>query len=169
MGRGTGWEPWGKSWVPAQSVTPPSWLYWCQQGGHHLVPFLPILGTSNHSPNSLACSLSPSQCPQDLLHHHLPRGPSEARGAAWGTLPLTPLEGVSHGVPLQRPTAAWGLGVGAPKIIPEVLGVCGITWGVLVGFRGSRGGDYAAPPPPLQPLVGVGCNRGLGPAALSIN
>lgn len=49
---------------------------------------------------------------------------------------------------------------GAPKIIPKVLGVCGITWGVLVGFRWFRGGDYAAPPP-LQPLAGgVGCSKG---------
>lgn len=48
---------------------------------------------------------------------------------------------------------------GAAKIILKVLGVCGITWEVLVGFRGFRGGDYAAPPP-LQPLVGVGCSKG---------
>lgn len=48
---------------------------------------------------------------------------------------------------------------GTPKMIPKVLGVFGITWGVLVGFRGFMGGDYAAPPLP-QPLVGVGCSKG---------
>lgn len=131
-----------------------------------LCPLLAILGTSDHSSNRLACSLSPSQCPQDLLHHHPPKGPWRPGGLCGAWLSSPHLRGLPMGCPSASCSCLGSLIGGALEIIPKVLGVCGITWGVLVGFRGFRGG-LCSPPTPAA-LGGGGAQQGLR-ASRSVN
>lgn len=116
LGRGARWGTRGKEELGTSIICDPSKLAVLVPARWNQVPcpLLAILGTSDHSSNRLSCSLSPSQCPQDLLHHHPPKGPWRP-GGLWGIALLTPPEGASHGVPLSFLQLLGVLDWGHPK------------------------------------------------------